>query len=304
MIGQSELILAVPTVLIQMSIGAMACLFLTKLSSAELFATAEGKALESRVVFGSLVLSAGGMIAATTHLAYPLGSWLMPISQLSTSWLSRESLFYLLFIVALVVYAIKLFSGKPVGSGLAMFASVVGLLAVLSGAMIYAVIGGVPSWNNAFTVLLFLMTFLLLGSAMFGLVLSMGLGSIQNDTVKNMAKDAFKSRVLVLLPLLILSLIVTIAYLAFVGSKGEAGSASFQMMIGSSLFWVRLIVGFVAPLLLVMALKGAFVKGSYGTVFPYTVGVFVLILVGEILGRVIFYSTSVSVAMGGGGTPY
>jgi len=304
MIGQPELSLAIPTILIQMSIGAMACLFLTKLSSADLFATSEGKALESKVVFSSLILTLVGVAGATTHLAYPLGSWLMPFSQLATSWLSRESLLYMFFLLALIVYAIQLISGKSPGTGLGMFASISGLLAVLSGAMIYAGIGGVPSWNNAFTVLFFLLTFLLLGSALFGVVLSMGLESMQDDMVKNMAKDVFKSRVLALAPLLGISIAVTVGYLMFVGGEGEAGSSSFQMIMGSGVFWVRFIVGLVIPLALVMALRSVFNKGSLGAVFPYTLSVFVLILAGEILGRVLFYSTSVSVAIGGSGTPY
>ncbi len=304
MVGHTELTLSIPTILIHMAMGAVGFLCLAKLVKKELFATPEGVSIERKVVISSLIVTLIGLIAALTHLGQPLSAWLMPFSHLSSSWLSREALFYLIFFVALVLYAILILGGKPQGMGITLIAAIAGLLAVLTGAFIYSGLGGVPSWSGIFTVLFFLLTYLVLGAAMFGICLVGLLKRAPSGMSQDMMKDVFRSTVMLLLPLIIIAIVVTGAYIMYLGGQGSPAADTANSMMGSGMFWIRVAVGLLVPLILVLVMKKALSKGELGSLVPYVFGAFLLLLTGEILGRILFYSTAVMYSMGGSGTPY
>lgn len=304
MIGHPELSLAIPSVIIHTVIGAMLFLALAKMTAGALFATPAGVSVERTVVLSSLVACGAAILAAMSHLSYPLGAWLMPVAHLSSSWLSRESLLYFLFTAALIVYAVGLLKGGSPGTWLTLTTAATGALAVAAGAMIYSGIGAVPAWNSPLTVLLFLMASLLLGASVFALSMAVALPRFAGSGPRNTGVEAMRASLVAMPALLVAVLVITGLMMVLLGGKGGAGAASLSAMLGSGVFWARIVVGVALPLPLAIIMLKLAGKNEPAKLFPYALGVFALVLAGEMLARILFYSTAVAVTMGGTGTPY
>lgn len=301
MVGSPELSLVLFTVLGQMSVGAIVFLLFTRLTQKEQSVSADAVALTRQVVLVSLVLMVAGVVASLAHLGQAMRVYRALFYHLST-WMGMETVFLGLFSISLLLYAFLLLRGSGPKIGVEFFAAFTGLLGVLSSSLVYTVLGSVPSWNNVFSILFFFLTFVLMGASLFGAIIyKSGSGA---DTEKNLAASYMKSFTAIFTPLLVVATLLTFGYLFYLQSRGPEGAASMQAMIGSPLFWLRVIVGFVAPLLLVVALKKLVGRGEISKAGSYVYGVFVLLLAGEVLGRVLFFSSSVMHTIGGNGTPY
>lgn len=302
MIGNTEFSLVLFTVLIQMAVGAIVFLLITRLTRKEQFFSAEAAHLTRQVVYVSLLLAVVGIIASLVHLGHAVRAYRALFHHLS-SWMGRESLLLGLFTAALAVYALLLKKGSGPNIGLEFIAAVTGVLGVLSSALVYGVLGSVPSWNNVFSVLFFLLTFILTGASLFGAIIVSRLKANPN-AVKSLAESYLKSLASLLLPVIGAAIVITAGYLFYLGGRGPAAAASMSALTGSILFWVRVIIGLIVPLYLVFALKKLVGAGDTTRAASYAYGIFVLVLAGELMGRVLFYSSSVMQMMGGNGSPY
>lgn len=137
------------------------------------------------------LLIAGGLVA-TAHLTRP-GRALWVITNLKSSWLSREMLFSVLF--GLTISGYVFMRTFEVGSGTLQDGLAIG--AILSGVtLIYGMsrlymLRTVPAWNTAATPLVFFQTALLLGVLGVSATLAISGGcSSEADTQCTLIKDA------------------------------------------------------------------------------------------------------------------
>lgn len=108
-----------------------------------------------------------GLLASFVHLGQPRHAW-RALTNLRTSWLSREVLSAALFVLSLIGV---LASG---GSGI-WLASATGLALIISMARVYR-LRTVPEWNHRTTTASFFATTLLLGAVLHGAFIAAGSG--------------------------------------------------------------------------------------------------------------------------------
>ena len=162
----SELALVIFTIAAQMSVGA----FLV-LGGVHFFATRYAGIEEADKLSDLALLAIGpvmilGLIVSFFHLGNPLNAW-RAITNLATSWLSREILFGVLF--AGFGFLFALIQWRKIGSpglrnAVALVAAAFGVGLVVSMAMVYYTLPSVPAWNNWATLAAFFATTILLGA--------------------------------------------------------------------------------------------------------------------------------------------
>ena len=211
-----------------------------------------------------------GLVASLFHLGHPLGAP-MAIRHLGTAWLSREVLGTGLFLV-LTVAGIAT-AGERIGKGLVVAAGIVGLLAVFSMGMTYAP-PAFPAVNNALPLVFFLLTAIMLGSA---------LAALFSPEEKRGGMRAVLTTALVVG--LVLYLVVPCVWL----SGGTVMAATGRAWGGSVLYWGHIVVGFAIPLAMLWKARRV------------TPALVVLLLVGELLGRAAFFADTVHTAANLGG---
>lgn len=302
MVGSPELSLVLLTVLSQVAVGAVAFLLFTRFKKKEQAVSADDLSLTRQVVYVSFAFVVVALLASLTHVGHAVRAYRALFYHLS-SWMGKEALFLSLFSFSLFVYTILLLKGSGPRKGIEIFAAITGLLGVLSGSLIYTVLGSVPSWNSVFSILFFFLSSLLVGASLFGMISMRKLKS-HVEVVKDSCESYSKSIAAVIMPLLIVAIAITVVYLIYLGSRGPEARASLGALVGSFLFWVRIVIGFIAPLFLAVMVKKLLSSGNIAKAATYVSGVFILLLVGETLGRVLFFSTSVIHTIGGNGTPY
>lgn len=251
--------------------------------------------LFKRGVYVSGALLALALLASLLHLGHPEAAY-RALTHLGTSWLSREILLFLLTFLAwiylfwqsrqqtsrhtsgsgtsTITTAEIAAAGQQTGNrslGLGL-TSVLGLLGIVSSAMIY-VLPRVPAWNNVGPVLFFLLTTGLLG-ALCTLVL--GANLLQAAQKKTLLQGS--------LGCTIVSLLIYLIYGSMLSVSLE-GTASLNFLLSSPLFWIRAVLGWFAPLLLLVSIlkNPQIIKNNL--IFAVTL----LAVSGEVLGRALFY---------------
>lgn len=289
--GNMELPLVIFTILSQMSVGGLLYLWLLDRALPDAGPVIPGR----RVAWWLVGCLGAGLVASLFHLGHPLNAY-RALTHLSTSWLSREILLFSLFFLLLVVYASQWRDGGNRASrlGVGGIAAVVGVLGVAASAMIYAMPSR-PAWNNLGPVLFFLLTTGLLGGLMMALFLHT---AAKRGSLADPAQDRWYRWLRQgIWGTLVASLLLTILYLSMLSSGSPEARATAQNLLGSPVFWLRAAVGWLAP----VALLGHWASRKNGRL-PGTAlitGLFLLVLAGEILGRVLFYAATVGMQVAG-----
>ncbi len=226
------------------------------------------------LVSGTLLALA--LLASLFHLGHPEAAY-RALTHLASSWLSREILLFLLTFLAWIYLYWK--SRQPSSNSLGLgITSVLGLLGVVSSAMIYT-LPRVPAWNNIGPVFFFLLTTGLLG-ALCTLVLG-----------RELLQPVQRKRLLqVSLGFIVLSLLINIVYGSMLSATVE-GVATLNFLLNNPLFWARALLGWIAPLVLLMTLlkKGHIEKSQLIVIIT------ILVTLGEISGRILFYLSAVGI---------
>ena len=249
------------TVLSQLSVGMVA------ISAVRLFAGPEPPPEKVRfdwLVAGGVLLA--GMIASVFHLGHPAGM-IRALSHLGTAWLSREALIVGLFL-ALVVVGIVLMR-QQTNRGLIVLTALVGLLALFTMGMTYSP-PSFPAINNVLPFVFFLVTAALLGSSVGTL--------FAPEEKKPLLNGIFTVSLIVGL---VLYLIVPCIWL----SAGEIIRQTGQSWLASPLYWGRIVVGLVLPLIVVWITRKT------------PVWLWAVVLAGELMGRALFFSNTVHTAV-------
>lgn len=261
-----ELPLVLFTILSQVAIG------LVLLSAARQWATVDAPGPKARVEWGAIgAILALGVIASLFHLGQPLGA-VRSLTNLKTAWLSREILGIIL--LGLLVAAVFVGLLRNWASGwLIKLAALIGLLTLIATGLTYAP-PSLPAVNGGLSIVFFTLTALVLGAA--------GASYFAPAHKQPLLTAVLAGSLLVALVVYLL-----VPWLWLYG--GTVQRLTGQAYLASPLYWTRLIIGLVIPLLVLWKMKG----------IPAWLPV--LLLTGELLGRIMFFSLTVSTAANIGG---
>lgn len=229
------------------------------------------------------------LILSVFHLGDPLGAF-RSIGNLGSSWLSREIVFAGGFF-ALWIVSYYLDRKGAWNQIVGWITSVVGLGAIFSMASIYAT-SIKPAWTDVNTYLAFYGTTIL-----FGAVASMLVIILSKEEKSEGLTSVLKGIGLVGVASIVIQLIYLPVYVAGLSGSGLAGIKSASLLtetyaLSSIIRWVLSIVG--------LAIIGFvfFRQVKRKTQLKLFYAAFAFVLVGEFLGRYIFYATGVSIIVG------
>lgn len=152
-----EMPLLIFTLLEQTAIGALITLLIMQFAG-------KAKTSKTNAIIGYVIVGLGviAMLASLLHLGQP-GRAFNALRGLGTSWLSREILFFALFVVAAIIYAILNWVKKDgIAKVFGIIAAVLGVLSIIATSLSYMV-PGVPAWDNAWTPIQFILTVVVCG---------------------------------------------------------------------------------------------------------------------------------------------
>ncbi len=221
-----------------------------------------------------------GLLASLSHLGHPLQAWLA-LTNVRTSWLSREVVLAVLFAVTGATFTALLRSGSAPGlvrEFLCVLAVVLGIACVFAMSRLYMV-PAQPAWNRVATPVTFFATTLLLGSA------------VVIATLAARPVGVASPLVLIAIALLVVQVLLIPAHLAALVrepaaaiSAGSVGHTAAWLAAGRALAAVAAIVFLVGML-----------RGMAGAISPAAaIATLVLVFVSELLGRLLFYASSVN----------
>lgn len=264
-----DLSLVVFTVLSQLAIGSFITLWIYDRRSKQKISTGTGFFLSVSI----FLMTIASLVASLFHLGHPLHAY-KAILNVGESWLSREIVFFGLFIGLIAIYSL-LWKNNDVAKRnmIGWLSAIVGILAIFSSGMIY-VVPAVPAWNNIFTLVFFFITAALLGPLYVGVVLV-----LRKEVAFNFS--------MVALGAIIVSIVTLAVYVSTLLSGLDQAVMTANDLIANSLFWVR-----VAVLLVSFILVGIGIRRKQ-TNFSYYGAVFTLLIIGEFIGRTLFYTTAI-----------
>jgi anaerobic dimethyl sulfoxide reductase subunit C (anchor subunit) len=233
----------------------------------------------SLYVIGPLLLMA--LSASFFHLGSPIKA-VNALNNLATSWLSREILLELLFIGAFILYAfmqLRNISTIPIRRKTALVTAIIGLLLVFSMAKIY-MLPTVPVWNNIWTPISFFITTFLLGSLVMAIIFA-----LKSRRHPDFAGYAF-NRIALAAIILICTEILMVLFSLFPGS---------QNIFLVSLRILFLLVG--ASLSILIYYKTRRKDQEVATNNRFVYAAFLSVLIGEGLGRYLFYAAYANVGV-------
>ncbi|WP_296140038.1 DmsC/YnfH family molybdoenzyme membrane anchor subunit [uncultured Tessaracoccus sp.] len=309
----NELPLVLFTIAAQMSAGSFIVLGLVHLFGARRPQRALDRITDPALyAIGPLLVL--GLAASTFHLGSPLRA-ANALRHLGTSWLSREILLGLLFAAFGFLFAVL--QWRKLGShrvrqvvALVTAALGVGLVACIS--QVYS-LRTVPAWATPHTPLSFFITTFLLGGLAVGAALVMtravrarrGEELVEADRVDETAlfEGTITGIALGSLVALGLKFVSYPAYIGYLGSHPDAAAQrSLRVLTETHEVWTAMssLLVFVGVLLMAVLLY-RLATGKGRTELPWlALGAFVLVLAGEVVGRMLFYASMVHTGSFGG----
>jgi len=303
----NEFPLVVFTIIAQMSVGSFVVLGLIHLlagragrRSADVIDRVSDPALYA---IGPILVV--GLLASMMHLGTPIRA-INALGHLDSSWLSREILFGLLFAAFGGAFAFcqwfKWLTPRQ-RQGLAGLAALVGLALIWSMTMVYR-LPTVPAWDSWATPVRFFATTLLLGSLAVGAAFVVTAdvrrrrGTAADEASNTVIMTSLRGIALGAIAMLGVEFVVLPLYLGQLATDGSVATAASADTLANT-------YGGYAALQLVLVFLGVALLGLFlsrlATRFSSAVQVqllavapvaaFVLVLVGEIVGRMLFYAS-------------
>lgn len=234
--------------------------------------------------FLAAVLSVVGVLASLLHLGTPTRA-LNALSNLGSSWLSREVLFSGIFMGLVVLYAILVYvkpAAKSALNAIGWFSALIGLIDVFMMAKVYTT-SSIIAWQSFATFAEFYAA-----SIVFGIVI------LLMTSIKQLGSNIVTYFTLTVAIAVSLQIAFTVVHYLNLGTMDGAGGASAALLCDMSGLvvaqWLFLILG--AGLLLFSKIKekqkkfaGYYVTGT-------------VLCIGLIIGRYLFYAISVVTRVG------
>jgi anaerobic dimethyl sulfoxide reductase subunit C (anchor subunit) len=302
-----EWALPVYTILMQLAVGAFFIAWLIRHMAGSKFSPQE----VDRVIFNPiLVITFTIMIAmagAHFHLSKPFHSFLAVLN-FKTSWLSREIVFTILFFVTtvIVLYLSYFWSRlRALISGLGWLAICFGLILIYCMACIY-LIPTQAAWNSTSVIFSFFTTALMLGSMAIAclMMLDLKFAEIQKADDVNLRAQMIRyssgGLTALTVALVILSLVILYVQIRLLSQGDVFARTSLRLLVDLYLPLLVLRLTFLTYAAASLTVTVARMYRRKSTSQSLMTSVYLsclLILVGEIIGRFLFYATHIRVGM-------
>ncbi len=303
-----EVILVTFTILAQMSVGAFLVLGVVKFFVARKAGAAEADRMGDLSLIAIIAVLGLGLLASIFHLGNPLAAP-RAINDLGSSWLSREILSGSIFFVLGALYALlQLFKWGPAAlrTVISWLAALAGITLIFCMSMVYYILPTQPAWNNLATPISFFTTTLLLGALAMGVAFVANYSYIKRKTPDcadlqcTLLRNTLSGIAVFSVFLLGVEFVVTPVYLVSLATGVPQAIASAKLIAGplGLLFLMRMILAFVGAgvfgFFLYQNAKSAGREKIMGYM-AYTA--FTLVLIAEVLGRMVFYSSHVGITL-------
>lgn len=296
-----EFALVAFSILAQMSVGAFIVLGVVHYFVRRKAGIEQADIMSDRALWAIVITLALGLLASLLHLGNPLIAY-QAVLNAGSAWLSREILFGAIFFVVGVVFAYmqwKKISTATTRNVIAVVAALIGLVTVYSMSQIYH-LRTVPAWNTIATPIMFFTTTFLLGTLAVGAAYVANYSYLRRKDADcaevqcSLLHKTLRWLVIAAIVLLGIEFLVAPMYVAYLASLGGAAASSAAMMVGkfSLAFAMRLLLVFIgAGILGVFIIQNAAKEGQDQVLGYLTYAAFALVLIGEVLGRFLFYAT-------------
>jgi anaerobic dimethyl sulfoxide reductase subunit C (anchor subunit) len=295
------------TILAQMAVGSFLVLGVVHFLSARMAGEAEADRLSDRALLAIGPVIVLALIVSLFHLGNPLNA-VRAVTNLGSSWLSREVLCSVLFAAVGAVFAVmqwRKLATFAVRNLVAWLAALIGLFLVFAMSQVYN-LPVQPAWNTLATPISFYATTLLLGALAMGAAFAAnyaylqraepGAGGVQGDLLRGTLRWIAVAAI-VLLGVELVTAPLQLAYLA-AGSPAAAASAALLSGQYGLIFALRLVLVFVgAGVLAIFLYRNAVSPGREKLLGNLAYLTFALVLVGEVLGRFLFYAVHVKIGL-------
>ena len=295
------------TILAQMSVGAFLVLgvvnfFVTRKAGAE-----EADRMGDRSLIAIVVVLGLGLLASLFHLGSPLSAP-RAVTNFATSWLSREVLSGVIFAVLGALFAaLQWFKLGPqiLRMVVAWLAALVGIVLVYCMSRVY-MLPTQPAWNSLATPISFYTTTLLLGSLALGVSFVANYAYIQKKTPGcadqqcELLRSTMRWIAVVSVVLLGVEFVVTPVYLLSLATGSPQAVASAKLIAGplGLTFFFRMVLAFVgAGVFGFFLYQNAQSAGREKVLGYMAYAAFFLVLIAEVLGRFLFYSSQVAITL-------
>lgn len=291
-----EWALLIFTILGQLSAGMMLVLLIVRTYASRKVGAEQAAQLTNMPLYLVLIIMVLALLASLLHLG-KLTNIMGAVPNLGTSWLSREVVAAVAFVVVLAVYAFLLW--RKIGSeGLQ---PVIGWITALIGVFLIYCTGAVyllpaqPAWNTLATPITFFVAALLMGVLGSAAVLMVTYDKLQKTaTQQEMLHTILQGTAVAAIILLGVEFLVLPIYLAYLGTQGPAALQTLNTLVGSygTTLAIRLLLVFAgAGVLAAYLYRNASIAGQEKSLATLTYSAFVVVLISEILGRFLFYAT-------------
>jgi len=294
-----EWALLVFTIFGQISTGALVVLLIVRAYAVRKAGVEQADRLTDKPLYTVVPIMLVALLASLLHLGSPLNI-AKAVPNLGTSWLSREVIAAVAFVILAGLYTImqwRKIAPDAVRTLIGWVAVLVGLYQTYAMALVY-MIRTQPAWNTFATPITFLTTSLLLGS----LLVAAAMVATRSGTNEQatLLRGALRGVAVAAIVLVGVEFVILPVYAIYLSTQGVAALQSLSAMIGP--------LGGVLVLRLVFVFLGAGVLGFYlyenasatskeKTLATVAYVAFLLTLVGEAMGRYIFYATKVGIGV-------
>jgi anaerobic dimethyl sulfoxide reductase subunit C (anchor subunit) len=302
-----EWALIIFTILAQMSVGAFCVLGVVHVYALRKYGAEEADRLADRSLLAIGVVLVLGFLASFLHLGNPLNAP-RAIVNFGSSWLSREILFGVLFALSGALFA--LLQWRKIGSFavrnvVAWIAALFGLGLVFCMSRVY-MLETQPAWNNWATPVQFYVTTFLMGTLAIGAAYIASYTTLQRQNIPNLTmqlallREVIRGIAVASMALLGAELILVPVQIAYLASQGEPASLTAALMYDQYglLLIIRLGLVFIgAGVFSFFLYRNAQSEGGERVLGTLAYSAFALVLIAEVIGRFIFYSTHIKIGL-------
>ena len=292
------------TILGQLAAGMMLVLMIVRAYVTSKVGAAEADRMTDIPMFMVVPIMGLALLASLLHLNN-LVNVVKAVPNLGSSWLSREVVIAVAFVVVAVVYAFL--QWRKIGSNslrnvIGWIGAIIGIVLTYAMPMVY-MLRTVPVWNTPITVITFCVTALLLGTLGAAAALAVNYFIIQKHDLKASSKrlellrEVVQSTTIAAIILLGVEFLVLPLYMAYLGA---AAMESLKLMMGTYglVLVIRLLLVFGgAGVLATYLFRTASSAGKERLMATLVYSAFVMVLVGEVMGRFLFYATNLRVGL-------
>jgi anaerobic dimethyl sulfoxide reductase subunit C (anchor subunit) len=295
------------TILGQLAVGALLVLMIVRSYTTVKAGLKEADRMTDRPLFIVVPIMVLALLASLLHLSNP-GNIVRAAPNLGSSWLSREVVLSVAFVILAALYTIL--QWRKIGTNglrtvIGWIAVVIGLLQTYAMAMVY-MIRTQPAWNTPATPVTFFVTSLLLGVLAVAVALLVNYNAIEKKETNTAQKqlellrDVLQGIAMIAIILLGIEFLVLPVYLAYLSTQGAAALESIKILTGSYgiTLIIRLLLVFIgAGVAATYMFRHASSIGKEKTMTVLVYSAFILVLVGEVMGRFLFYATHVGIGL-------